>query len=278
TVEVYVSVDGHRFLLRGSCILKEGWIAFYKPYVQADEVILPSLVEGEEVKIKDIAQEEKFTKPPPRYNPSSLLKKMENEGIGTKTTRADIIETLYNRMYVKEERMVVSDLGFDVVGILSSYCPEVLSADFTKELEYKMEEIQHGKEKMENVLNDALNHLKPLLDELKTHEKSIGQALSEAVRKARLQGRVFGNCPICVTGELLILHSKRTGKRFIGCTNFFKRTCKASFPLPQNGAVKPSGKRCQICSWPMIQFKLKGKRSWVFCINPNCASKEGKSK
>jgi DNA topoisomerase-1 len=276
SMKVSITVNGHSFYLRGRHVLKEGWMVFYKPFIRTDEVVLPPLEEGQEVEIKEIMCEDRFTKPPPRYNPSSLLKRMEDVGVGTKATRAGIIDTLYDRGYVSGERATVSELGLDVINVLNRYCPEVISVDFTRELEESMEEIQNGNEKMENVLDKAVDRLKPVLEELKKHQKSVGQELSEAVRKARMQQRVVGDCPVCGTGKLMILYSRRTGKRFIGCTSFFKGLCKASFPLPQKGTVKPARRSCRTCGWPMIRFKMKGKRPWTFCVNTGCPSKEGK--
>ncbi|OYT49471.1 DNA topoisomerase I [Candidatus Bathyarchaeota archaeon ex4484_231] len=276
SMKVSIDIEGHRFYLRGRQVLKEGWMKFYKPFIRSEEILLPHLEEGQTVLLKMIAVEDKFTKPPARYNPSSLLRKMENEGLGTKATRARIIDMLYSRGYVSGERAVVSELGLDVIDVLERYCPEVISVSFTRELEESMELIQNGKEKMENVLEKAVNRLKPVLENLKKHEESVGQELSEAIRKARMQQRIVGECPECGTGKLTILYSRRTGKRFIGCTGFFKGLCKVSFPLPQKGTVKPAGKRCPVCGYPMVQLRVKGKRPWTFCIRPDCPSKEGK--
>jgi DNA topoisomerase-1 len=273
-VKVAIDVNGHLFFLRGRQILKEGWMVFYKPYLRTDEVLLPHLEKDQEVGFKDIAVEDRFTKPPARYNPGSLLKKMENESIGTKATRAGIIETLYSRGYVSGERATVSELGFDVTNVLEQYCPEVVSVSFTRELEENMEEIQSGNEKMDNVINKAISRLKPVLSNLKSRQDMVGQELSEASVKARIQQRIVGDCPECGMGKLVILYSRRTGKRFLGCTGFFKGICKASFPLPQKGAVKAAQRTCQTCGYPMIQYKIKGKRPWVFCVRPDCPSKE----
>ena len=89
---------------------------------------------------------------------------MEEEEIGTKATRADIIQTLYNRRYIREERIVVTDLGFDIIEVLEKYCPQVISVQLTRELESKMEKIQSNGEKRENVLFEAVNFLKPILE------------------------------------------------------------------------------------------------------------------
>jgi DNA topoisomerase-1 len=141
-----------------------------------------------------------------------------------------------------------------------------------------MDEIQNGNENKEKVLKKAELHLKPVLEELKKHQSILGEELSEAIRKARMEQRVIGGCPVCGTGKLTIIYSKQTGKRFLGCTNFFKDACKASFPLPQKGTVKAAQRSCRVCGWPMITFKVQGKRPWTFCINSSCPSKEGKKR
>jgi len=276
SVKVSIDVNGHTFYLRGRRILKEGWIVFYKPFVQTEDVILPPLKKGQTLEIKEICWEQNFTKPPARYNPSSLLKRMEDEGIGTKATRADIIDTLYTRGYVSGERAMVSELGLDVIDVLSKYCPEVISVKFTRELEKSMENIQNGGEKLENVIEKAVNRLKPVLFRLKENEKQVGRELSEAIRETQMNRRILGDCPVCGTGKLIIMRSRRTKKRFVGCTNFFKHLCKTSFPLPQKGVVTPANKTCSSCGFPMIRLKLKGKRPLTFCINSECPGKKGK--
>jgi len=278
SIRACIVVNGHRFYLRGRRVLKEGWTRFYKPYIRAEEVLLPDIKEEEKVSMKQIMREDKFTKPPPRFNPSSLLQKMEEEGIGTKATRADIIETLYSRGYVAEERIVVTDLGFDIADVLGRYCPRVTSVKFTRELEEKMEKIQTNNEDRVNVLVEAVDQLKPVLQELKEREQTIGQVLSQAVKRARVQERTIGNCPHCKTGKLMILYSRKTRKRFIGCTNYFKGICTTSFPLPQKGTAKPAQKNCQACEWPLVFVRLKGRRPWMLCFNPNCPLKEGRRK
>lgn len=273
SVKVKINVNGHIFYLRGRQTLVDGWLRFYSPYVRSEEVLLPAISEGQKIRIKRIILEDKFTKPPPRYNPGSLLKEMESAGIGTKATRADIIQTLYDRKYVRDERMVVTDLGFEVLEVLQKNCPAIVSVEFTRSLEEKMDKIQANLEKREKVILDAVEILKPVVEKLKTEEASIGEQLSCAIRKARVEERIIGACPVCGNGLLMILYSKKTGKRFIGCTNFFKELCRASFPLPQKGSIAPSGKACRECGWPTVQVKMRGKRPWTLCFNANCPSK-----
>jgi DNA topoisomerase-1 len=274
SVKVCINVNGQRFFLRGRQTLKEGWLRFYEPYVRAEEVLLPQIKKEQKLKVKQVILEDKFTKPPPRYNPGSLLKKMEEVGIGTKATRADIIQTLYDRKYVRDERIVVTDLGFEVLEVLKSHCPTIVSIELTKKLEERMEKIQTNMEKRENVLLDAIEILKPVVEELKDKEKTIGEQLSNAIKRARLEERTVGQCPICGTGTLMILYSRKTGKRFIGCTNYFKKLCNTAFPLPQRGTVRPLGRNCRGCGWPTVQVRIKGRRPWNLCFNPECPLKE----
>jgi DNA topoisomerase-1 len=273
-MKVYINVNGHRFYLRGRQTLKEGWLRFYEPYIRSEEVILPQIEEGQTINIRKVVLEDKFTKPPPRYNPSSLLKRMEEAEIGTKATRAEIIQTLYDRKYVRDERMVVTDLGFEVLEVLEKYCPTVISIKLTKELEEKMNKIQVNNEKREAVLVDAVEILKPVIEELKEKERKIGEQLSDAIKRARIEERIIGTCPICNSGKLMTLYSRRTGKRFVGCTNYFKGLCKTSFPLPQRGTVRPTGRNCRGCGWPTVQIRIKGRRPWILCFNPKCPLKE----
>jgi DNA topoisomerase-1 len=274
SMQIFINVDGHQFLLHGAQVLFEGWMRFYKPYMYSKDVALPSLKEGEKIDVTRIYSGDKFTLPPPRYNPSTLLKKMEKEGIGTKATRAEIIETLYNRKYITDERITVTDLGYDVTEILHKYCPSLISVKLTRDLEEKMGRIQRREERRGNVLRETIAYLKLLLEDFKGKEEEVGEALSDALRKIRIQERTVGDCPVCKTGKLMIFYSRKTGKRFIGCTNHFKSQCKTAMPLPQSGLIKPTGRKCKACGWPIIMVKFKGRRPWQFCINPTCPGKK----
>jgi DNA topoisomerase-1 len=203
---------------------------------------------------------------------------MEKEGIGTKTTRADIIETLYSRRYVMNERVEATDVGINVFEILEKHCPPLISAAFTRELEEKMEQARSGKAKRENVLIDVVDQLRPLLKEFKQDEKMIGQKLGKAIRRARIQERIIGNCPNCDTGQLMIQHSRKTRKRFIGCTSYFEGLCTTSFPLPQRGIAKPLGRYCKSCRWPLMHIAMRGRKPWKLCFNPECPLNEKKGR
>ena len=141
-----------------------------------------------------------------------------------------------------------------------------------------MEQIQNNRETRENVLLEVIEKLKFQLEEFKENEESIGEALSEAIKRARTQERVVGKCPNCGTGNLAIIYSRTTRKRFIGCTNYFKCLCKTSFPLPQRGTIKLLGNECKSCGWPQVLVWNRGRKPWRLCSNPNCPRKKKKRK
>jgi DNA topoisomerase-1 len=203
---------------------------------------------------------------------------MEELGIGTKATRAEIIQTLYNRRYVMDERIVVTELGFDVIDVLDRYASTVVSAMLTKELEDKMEQIQNGEIKRETVIAEVVEQLKPQLLRFKENEEAIGKALTKAITKAKTQELTVGKCPNCKTGQLAVITSRKTKKRFIGCTNYFNGLCQTSFPLPQRGTVKPSKRTCKSCGWPTVLVWLRGKKPWTLCFNLNCSSHKGRNR
>jgi len=272
-VEVTISINGEKFLLRGKQTLEEGWLRFYSPFSRLEDTPLPPINERQSIAVEKVILEDKFTKPPPRYNPRTLLKKMEEGNIGTKATRAGIIQTLYDRKYICDQRIAVTDLGFEVTDVLRKYCPAVVSVEFTRKLEEKMNLVQLGKESRNSILSEAIEILKPVTASLKENEKAIGEQLSRAVSKSKMGERIIGACPTCQDGKLVIIYSKKTKKRFVGCTNYFNGTCKTSFPLPQRGLVKPSGKACKGCGWSTVQVWLKGKRLWNLCLNTECPTK-----
>jgi DNA topoisomerase-1 len=167
-----INIEEYTFILHGIRTVKKGWLRFYESFVESKD-IMPSIKKGERVLVKEIHCEEKTTQPPPRYNPSSLLKLMDKSNIGTKATRAEIIDTLYKRGYIEEKGIVVTKLGYGIIETLEKYCPKILSIEFTRDLEEKMENIENGKQNKEEVLEEAINKLKPILEEAREKEEDI---------------------------------------------------------------------------------------------------------
>jgi DNA topoisomerase-1 len=277
TVKAAVNINDNRFQLNGSETLEDGWLRYYKPYGRLNDAALPPLEEGQEINVKKVAAKEEHTKPPARYNPSTLLKRMQQANLGTKATRAGIIQTLYDRKYITGERMAVTDLGYQVVDVLMKHCSTVLSPALTAELEEKMNAIQELKQTRQQVLSEAIEILKPVTAKLKENEDAIGKQLARALAEVNLAERTVGKCPTCKTGTLIILRSKKTGKRFVGCTNYFTDTCKTAYPLPQKGIVKPLRATCRNCGAPTVRVWQRGRRAWTLCLNPDCTLKREKA-
>ncbi len=273
-INVTIGLNGNPFYLSALRTLTEGWLRLYAPYVQLKDTALPPLTEGQKVNVKKVTLNDNFTKPPPRYNPRSLLLKMEKEEIGTKATRASTIQTLYDRKYLKgTTSLFVSTLGFEVIEVLSKYCPTVVSPELTRKLEGEMDQIQQGNQTKQNVLQSATETLKLVTSELKEKEATIGAQLSQPLQKNRLDERTIGDCPKCGNGKLVIVRSKKTGKRFVGCTNYFEGKCNTAYPLPQTGTVKPLASSCSSCGSPNIAVYGRGRKPWKLCLNPQCALK-----
>jgi DNA topoisomerase-1 len=274
TTRVTVDLGGTRFFLIGHRSVREGWARFYRPHILTKHKPLPEVKEGKRLRTTSVSSEAKFTKPPPRFNPSSLLKRMEREGIGTKGTRTEIIQTLYDRKFVQGRRMRVTDIGRAVLEVLEEYAPSITSVSLTRTLQEKVELIKAGREASDAVLEEAIIQLKNTVGKMKKSEAKIANVLARSLEQSRTEVRSVGECPECRSGNLVILRSRKSGKRFVGCTNYFDGKCRASFPLPQKGTVKPSENTCSTCGIPIVLIQTSGRRAWRLCLNPACPSKK----
>lgn len=274
---VTLRLGNERFILRGSEIVKKGWLETYLPYYTPEERTIPQLKEGDSLTVKRIVSEEKFTNPPHRYNPASLVREMERLGIGTKATRAEIVETLYKRGYITGRSIVVADLGFSLVSALNRFSPKILSVDMTREVEANMEKIERGLIDEEKVISMAKAELTEILGEVKSNEEDIGKHLSNSIIAVLRNRNVIGKCPVCGKGELKMIVSRRTGKRFGICTNVFEKKCSLTIPLPQKpNRVYTTEGNCKVCGWPIVKV-ITGRRPWSLCVNPSCSSKTNRS-
>jgi DNA topoisomerase-1 len=275
SMNVLIDVDGKKFKLVGKRTIEEGWISFYSPYVKFEEQILPELKIGQRIKILKLEILEKQTQPPGRYSQGSIIKELEKRNLGTKSTRAEILQTLYDRNYIKGKSIEVNKLGEVVVEALKENCPKILSEELTRYFEKEMDAVFNSKKKREEVVEEAKATLENILEEFKKNEKNIGKKLLEGLIETRREERKIGVCPNC-GGELRLIVSRKTGKRFVGCSNYPK--CKTSFPIPLAGKIAPLDKVCEVCKLPIIQVWRKGKRPFKMCINPKCNSKNNWNK
>ncbi len=136
-----------------------------------------------------------------------------------------------------------------------------------------MQKIKEGEEKRERIIRDTVELLMKTTETLKTNAKKIGERLNYSIQQTRLKKRVIGTCPSCKNGKLVLIKSKKTSKRFVGCTNYFKGICKRSFPLPQKGQIRSSKEKCKNCNYPQVTIASKERSYWNLCLNPKCPLK-----
>ncbi len=269
TMEVVLDVKKEEFIAKGTRTIEENWHLFYKPYLKIEEVTLPDLKEKETLAISEIKKLEKETQPPNRYNQSSIIKELEKRNLGTKATRADILDRLFKRGYIEGVQIKVTKLGMETVAVLEKYAPPIIDEKLTAEFEEEMEKIREGKEKPDKVLERAKQVLIQLLSDFKKKEKIIGKEIIASVRETMDEQNFIGTCPKCEEGRLML----RRGKfgRFIACDRYPE--CSNTFKIPQTGLVKSSGKQCPHDQYPLAQVIMKGKRPREICIKPDCKSK-----
>jgi DNA topoisomerase-1 len=265
TQKIFFDVLGETFVAEGTRTVEENWHVFYKPYLQFKEVEFPLIEKGEQVNVNKIENLSKETQPPKRYTESSIIKALEKANLGTKATRAQIVDTLFQRGYIREKQITATELGLKTIEILEQFEPLVVDEALTRHFEEEMEGIRHNKIKEKKVLDEAKKKLKSILEDFKKHEMEIGKGLSEAEKTAFRVATIIGKCPSC-GGELQIKRSKFG--QFIGCTGYPE--CRMTFGLPHKAKVKPTGKVCSECNYPVVEVQFPRQRKKEICINPKC--------
>ncbi len=248
-------------------IVKEGWIQFY-PYTQLRESQMAVFKQGELLKIDKFEILRKETKPSPRFTPATILQLMEKEDIGTKTTRAIILETLFKRGYFTGKQITVTPLGRAVYETFRDYSPKIVNPELTKQLESEMEMIQEQKIDQQKVISNAKGILTEILDDFTKNQQKIGTNLLEKLEESER----FAPCK-CGKGFQRII--ERKGKyRFLGCSDY--PNCKITYSLPPFGFVNSAG-LCEFCKSPRI-WAAKGKQRYTYCLNRECPEKLEKLK
>jgi DNA topoisomerase-1 len=266
-----IAVGRHEFEFAVGRTVYPGWLAYYGKYWSPAEAEMPEMEPGEGVMTLAIRIEDKVEERPPRYNQGSLLEKMERERIGTKATRADTISTLLTRGYVAGEALAVTELGFSVLEVLERYAPSVTTTELTRKIEGRLGAVEEGKEDAKELVRETVRSISEQLLKLAAAEDWAGSKIDAALMITTGAVLVLGDCPVCKTGKLKVIRSRKTKKRFVGCSNY-ANGCRASAPLPQRGHIRAAAKSCQHCSWPVVFVVGRG-RPWRLCVNPSCPSK-----
>lgn len=271
-VRIKINSNNERFLASGSVIKERGWLDYYMPYYNISDKIVPKLDKDEKLLLISVSIIEDQTKPKPRYNQASLVAELTRKNLGTKATRAQIVDTLFKRNYIKGEQITLTKLGEATVETLLKYSPTLLDENLTRHFEEELEMINDNKKEKTEVLEEAKKTVTNIINEFKKNENSIGIALKDAQKETEKDRIVVGKCPNCKEGNLIIIRSKKTGKQFVACDRYPE--CKTTFSLPQYGLIKTTKEKCEVCGFPIVKVIRKGKKPWKLCINPDCQSKK----
>lgn len=210
----------------GKRLLQEGYHAVY-PYFNTSENYVPNVEEGETLAITDTRIEDKETQPPRRYGQSRLIEKMEKMGIGTKSTRHNTIQKLYDRGYLESDPPRPTRLAQAVVKAAEDYADLVVSEAMTRELEEDMTAIANGEANLDDVADSSRELLATVFDELEESREEIGKQLQQSLK----EDKTLGPCPDC--GEDLLVRQSRRGSYFVGCDGY--PDCTYTLPLPNKG-------------------------------------------
>lgn len=240
------------FKATGSVKLFDGYTKIYESDSNGLKPI-PDVAEGEELKVAKTEQVQHFTSPPPRYTEGSLVKEMEEKGIGRPSTYSPTISTLLTRGYVGKEKksFYPTELGKLINEIMSDYFSQVINVDFTALIEQDFDEIEEGERQWKELIAEFYSKFKPLLDNA-----------DEQLEKQDVTIKTDIDCPEC--GEKLLIREGRYGK-FYGCSAYPK--CKYTKPI-----LKEIGIKCPKCKvGDIIERRTKKFRIFYGCSRfPEC--------
>jgi DNA topoisomerase-1 len=243
------------FRATGSIIKFLGFLAVYEEGREEEEeeeegagVRLPSLDRDEPLDLLRLLPKQHFTKPPPRYSDASLIRALEEYGIGRPSTYAPTLQTLLNRRYVAREqkKLVPTELGFTVNDLLVEFFPDLIDVGFTAEMEEKLDEISSGEVAWVPMLREFYG---PFAEKVEVAREKMPEKRYEPEPTGEM-------CPEC--GEPLLIRLGRYGK-FIGCSGY--PACRYTTPIPLPGVV------CPECGGDVVEKRTRrGRRFWG-CVN-----------
>ncbi len=259
-----VEIRGERFDGKGHELVDPGWYRVY-PYSEPDPSQLPVLAIGETIPIASVQLVEDRTKPPRRYTQGSLIQEMERLGLGTKSTRHDVLQKLFDRHYVSQRQLEPTSTGIAVTEALKAHAPVITRPEMTHRLEEDMELVAESKKPKTDVLEESREMLRDAYALLAANESGVKETLTGALDRQHF----VGPCAKC-GGALRLARSPR-GARWVQCVNN-PASCTATYALPSAGFVEPAPEfLCATCRVPRLKITFRGQRPELYCINPECA-------
>ena len=231
---------------------------------RAEENVLPPLAEGEVLALRELVGNQHFTQPPPRFSESSLIKELEEQGIGRPSTYASIVKTIRERGYVKtdEGKFLPTELGTIVTGLLEESFPKVMDIAFTARMEEELDQIEDGDRELVQAMRDFYQPFSEELERAKIAMPTVKEEL------------IATGIPCSACGGEMVIRFGRAG-RFLACRNYPACRNTADFRQTPEGKVEilppeETGAACEKCGKPMIVRNWKGAR-YIACSGyPGC--------
>ena len=250
TVSIDTECAGHIFRSSHQSMRFPGFIAVYEEgrddEAEAVESPLPDLAVGDEASIADIQKEQHFTQPPARFTEATLVKAMEEKGVGRPSTYASIVSTIQDREYVvkNEKRLAPTPLGEVVNSLMVDRFNDIVDVDFTANMESRLDEVEEGKRNWKEVLGDFYGGFKEELTAAESAERlKVPEEESDEI------------CDIC--GKRMVVKMGRFGK-FLACPGWPE--CKSTKPI-----VERMPGRCPLCGSGMLKKKSKKGYAYYAC-------------
>lgn len=297
TVTIEIENGPYLFKATGSTVVFDGFMKVYEYSTdeEKEDIKLPELTIGEKLSKKSIEGKQHFTQPPARFSEATLVKGLEENGIGRPSTYAPIISTLLERKYIEREKktLLATELGFIVNDILSQYFKPIVDVEFTAGMEDKLDNIEEGKENWTQIVDEFFSPLKELID---VAEKEVAKVTIEdkvtdiqcdkcgrymVIKQGRfgqflacpgypdckntkaIVEEVDAKCPNC--GGVIIVKKSKKGRKFYGCKNYPECKFVSWF--------EPVDEKCSVCNGSMVKKYSKTKGNYLECTNENCKNK-----
>ncbi len=266
-IDVVLDIRGEKYAAHGSRVTKSGWLSFYGYYRPA-EATIPAFEKGASEPVEKSQTKKQTTKPPDRFSKATIIALLEKKNLGTKATRAAIIDTLFNRGYIQNKRIEATEYGMSVYGALKSYCEPILDESMTKKLDEDMDEIVKGKTTKAAVISEGKEMITGIIATFTKNQREISQSLQKGLELTS-ESNILGKC-LKDGGNLVVKHS-RAGKQFAACANW--PNCNNTYPLPQGAKIVPTGKVCEFCKTPIVKVFRQGK-VFTMDLDPTCVTKK----
>lgn len=254
TRKVLFEAGSEPYITTGATLAEPGWRTVY-PYSAATENELPPFVVGETLPITAVKLEEKETQPPPRYTQSRLIQEMEELGLGTKSTRHEVIGKLVGRKYIEGNPLRPTLVGRAVIESLEDHASAITRPEMTTAIDAHMQDIKDRRRDRDEVVDESRAMLHRAFDQLEAHGDEIGRDIMGRT----VEELILGPCPVC--GRELRLHHVRSSQ-FIGCNGYPECRFNIGLPATTWGFAIRTDDVCPTHGLAGVRLLAKGARPW----------------